>query len=105
MVRVLLSLHSHFLNCRIRFPGFVIRVVCFDPNLQDQEGCTATPISTILPPGKRKRSASIVDHQFFSRSVDKAEGGELLEQFIQRMTPNSEQVNYKGLEIRLTKVL
>ena len=93
MVRVLLSLHSHFFNCRIRFPGFVIRVVCFDPNLQDQEGCTATPISTILPPGKRKRSASIVDHQFFSRSVDKAEGGELLEQFIQRMTPISEQVN------------
>ena len=31
--------------CRVRFPGFRIRVVCFDPELQDQEGCSLDGLS------------------------------------------------------------
>ena len=64
--------------------------MCFDPNLQDQEGCTATPIDDLpLPSGKKRRSSSLLGKQLLSTTT----GEELMDQFITKMTPDLDQVN------------
>lgn len=78
--------------CRIRFPGFNLRVVCFNPNLQDLEGCMATPINQLFSTGIGKRSTSGVRHQIMSNKVDRAKREELMEQFINHLSPHTEQV-------------
>lgn len=80
---------------RIRFPGFNLRVVCFNPNLQDVQGCTATPINQLSNTlsGRKKRNTDIVmDHQSFSSTVDISKQEELMDEFIKKVTPNAEQV-------------
>lgn len=103
-LRVYLSFHYYFVflspwiicvTYRIRFPGFNLRVVCFNPNLQDVQGCTATPINQLSNTlsGRKKRNTDIVmDHQSFSSTVDISKQEELMDEFIKKVTPNAEQV-------------
>lgn len=28
------------MNCRLQYPGFNMRIACFNPNLQDTQGCS-----------------------------------------------------------------
>ena len=28
------------MNCRLQYPGFKLRIACFNPNLQDTQGCS-----------------------------------------------------------------
>lgn len=48
---------TDYIMCyRIRFPGFRIRVVCFNPELQNQEGCLLEPFeNSNLRAQKKKR--------------------------------------------------
>ena len=81
---------------RIRFPGFKIRVVCFDPNLQDLEGCMATPIDQLFTSsGRRKRNSSFRESHIFSEVVDRQSGEKLLEDFMRDVTPTLEEVCFK----------
>ena len=84
-------------NYRIRFPGFKVHVVCFSPNLQDVEGCTATPIDQLFPSvGRRKRSTKTKARVV----MDVANSEELMEQFIEAVTQCTEQVYGSKLCIR-----
>ena len=85
----------NFLIFRIRFPGFKLRVVCFNPNLQDLEGCEATPIDQLFSSsGRKRRSAPIGNTQHISRTFDKLKSEKLMEQFIRDVSGSKEQVNY-----------
>ena len=65
--------------------------MCFDPNLQDQEGCTATPIDDLQSPsGKKRRSSSVLGDQLVSMTTEEEE---LMDQFITKVTPGLDQVN------------
>ena len=48
--------------CRLRFPGFEMRVVCFDPILQDQEGCSAASVADEVRSKRRKRQNPTTKH-------------------------------------------
>ena len=54
--------------CRIRFPGFNVRIVCFNPNMQDIEGCSATPIDELFPVNRRRRKASPENAQSITKN-------------------------------------
>ena len=80
--------------CRLRFPGFNLRVVCFNPNLQDLEGCEATPIDQLFS-GRKRRSGPNRNTEQQSVSVewrDTSKGEELMEQFIKDITGNEKEV-------------
>lgn len=85
---------------RLRFPGFNLRVVCFNPNLQDLEGCEATPIDQLFSGGRRRRSSAPSEPVEWR---DTAKGEELLAQFIRDISGSEEQVGIYTLVVQRVK--
>ena len=67
-------------------------MVCFNPNLQDLEGCEATPIDQLFNSGRRRRGAPNTNSRYVSRSMDESKGEELMDQFIRDVTGTEKQV-------------
>ena len=66
-------------------------MVCFNPYLQNLEGCTATPIDQLFPTGagRRKRSSLIGDNHFLT-SINYKATEEFMDQFIKEHMPEPE---------------
>ena len=66
--------------------------MCFNPNLQDIQGCTATPIDQLFLPSGRRRRSSPEKSNIVVGSEDRAKREELMEQFIRDVRKKKEQV-------------
>ena len=75
-------------------------MVCFNPNLQDLEGCEATPIDQLFNSGRRRRGAPNTNSRYVSRSMDESKGEELMDQFIRDVTGTEKQVKMKALKCK-----
>ena len=71
-------------------------MVCFNPNLQDLEGCEATPIDQLFNSGRRRRGAPNTNSRYVSRSMDESKGEELMDQFIRDVTGTEKQVKHRS---------